>query len=299
MTEELVVALGPSIVQVVAHDKYDWRLRDHLQGFSSHPQALPDVRIRLGLGSAGNTRVPVRSNEVRVEATRPEAIVISADLVMSPRAALRRVKRILQPAHWSRGRWSLLLRNSFELGSLANLEYTHGYAAVHSATVMGEGGCILLLGGNGAGKSTLACALIASLGLRLLSDNFTPCDGEYALGFPGKPRAKPGDQLPDMKTVAGKSPVRGIVALDMRLAESPSERSRQLLAYLGQSYDSHRGTGFGKIFGATPEDEARNDQRVAERLAGLPFLTHNYRSANWLAVEKFIGENCGISSLQP
>ncbi|WP_156875649.1 hypothetical protein [Ornithinimicrobium pekingense] len=201
-------------------------------------------------------------------------MTVRASLAMPPKAMARRLKRVLQPTMWEEGRWQILLRNGFELPILAILEYNYKLIPVHAATVTNGSGCVLIVGENGAGKSTLACRAIDELDLELLSDNFTPSDGTVAYSFPGPPRSKPGDSLPPEQPTGGRAPIRGFVWAGQDLPESPMGRKSALQSFLGQSFDSHRGTGWDRAIGGGQAlaTSLELTAGVAERLSTVPSL---------------------------
>lgn len=286
--------IGPMRVSVSARQDIASRFEQRMRGFTQTAGGPADWTLDLlGLRpSAPGRSVVGRSSEVALTLTGPDLKHVTAALRTTPRSLARRMKRCGDVDHYREGRWSLLLRNAFELPALASLEYQYGYVPVHAATLSGTSGAVILLGPNGAGKSTLACELDAKLPLTFMSDNFTPCDGERVLSFPGAPRPKPGGELPLLLPTDRRAPLRAVVAVGFSLPDRTQERIRAFANYLAQDYDAHRGTGWADAWGGPKAASvaAANNQEVGRKLSALPYLSYDWTRDPSADVVSFVKE---------
>lgn len=287
------VQVGRVQASVEAKGELAERFTRHVHGFEALSSSETHWSLRIeNEGPKFDLLEPVssRSKEVQIGLRREPQLAVSARLRPTATSVLRRLKRVGNAEHWREGRWSLLLRNAFELPFLALLEYEYGMVPVHAATLGDSGGAVMLLGHNGAGKSTLACKLMDRLPLDFLSDNFSPCDGKTVVSFPGRPRPKPGDVLPSVQPVNRTALLRGVVFVGLDAPHNLGDRRVSLTSYLNEDFDAHRGSGWSYALGgaANHYTSEQNNARVARLIATLPYFSYSRDRHSVSSVADFV-----------
>jgi hypothetical protein len=297
VTAAFTATIGPATVALNSDGRWGRQLKRHLDAFSlpapgSQPAASFGLTEVSRTADPHGSRLRSPSGEVSLRYLGGNPPQIFARTVLTPKATLRFIKRYPDTAFWRRSRWLLFLRYAFELPLLASLEYQFGYVPLHAATVFGPAGAVVILGSNGAGKSTLAYRTSRALQVGLTSDNFSPCDGDTVVGFPGAPKPKPGaDPLP-LRPSQGIVDVRGIVTVGFGLGNTHAERTAGLHQYLLTEQEGHRGTCWDQVFGGDPLQSARNNAVVTKRLSDMPTYSYDWQNNDSRGVEKFIGGLC-------
>lgn len=293
---ELEARIGPVQIRVEPDNPWAKNLEAHLREFIiKEDQGLSADIIFGGRGprSEHMHRVEGLHKEVAVWLDSRSEWNTSANNRLTVRSALRLVKRFPNFANWTHSRWLLFLRYGFEMPLLAVLENEHGFIPIHGATLIGEGGAVLLIGENGAGKSTLACAAASQLGLELGSDNFTPYDGERVLGFPGPPKSKPGETLPPYRPISGSWPLKAVVMVGFPASRLGAEPREQIWSYLRENDEAHHGTGWEDAFPLeSVSDHVNRVARLSYKLGALPTLEYAWQSQSESSAISFIGEHC-------
>ena len=196
VTAAFAARVGPATVALTSDGRWGGHLEHHLHAFLVPADELLPPSFTLNEVShttdLHGSRLTSPSREVSLRYLDSEPPQIFAQTVLTARATLRLIKRYPDTAIWRRSRWLIFLTDAFELPLLASLEYQFGYVPIHAATVFGPAGAVLILGSNGAGKSTLTYRASQTLRVGLAADNFSPCDGNSVVGFPGDPKPKPG-----------------------------------------------------------------------------------------------------------